>query len=126
MLLFAALATLALVLAALGIYSVMHHFVAQRSHEFGIRFALGATRGQTISLVLGEAARTIAIGLVIGSGFAALAGRALQSVAYGVGAFDLATLVSIWIMMCFTAFCGSLIPAVRASRVSPMEALRAE
>lgn len=126
MLLFAALAGLALVLAVSGIYSVMHYFVAQRSHEFGIRSALGATRWQTIWLVLSDAARTAGLGLVAGSVLALIVSRALRSMAYGVSAFDPVTLGLILLAMCFSAFSACLIPAIKAGRVSPMEALRVE
>ena len=124
--LFASFATLGLLLAAVGIYGVMAFTVAQRTHEFGIRMALGAQRSRVINQVLKEGALLAGLGTVIGLGGAYLVGRAMQSTLYGVGAMDGRAFVLLSLLLIVVALFASLFPAMRASRVEPMSALRAE
>jgi putative ABC transport system permease protein len=124
--LFASFGALGLLLAAVGIYGVMAFGVAQRTHEFGIRMALGAQRSRVISLVLKEGTILAACGTVIGLGGAYLVGRAMQSTLYGVQAMDVRAFGAISFLLLFAALLACLFPAWRASRVEPLEALRYE
>jgi len=124
--LFASFAGVALVLAAFGIYGVMAFAVAQRTHEIGLRMALGAGRGQVLGGVLKEGLITALIGVVLGSGGAYLVGRAMQGMLYDIGAFDPVAfgVVSLTLLGCAIVAC--LVPARRAASVDPMVALRDE
>ena len=124
--LFASFAGVALVLAAFGIYGVMAFAVAQRTHEIGLRMALGAGRGQVIGSILKEGLITALIGVVLGSGGAYLVGRAMQGMLYDIGAFDPVAfgVVSLTLLGCAIVAC--LVPARRAASVDPMVALRDE
>jgi putative ABC transport system permease protein len=119
-------ATVALLLAAGGIYGVMLYSVGRRRHELGVRAALGADRPQLVRLVLWSGARVTAAGLVIGVGGALVATRALRSMLFGVSATDPATLVAVALLMGAVAIGASLVPAWRAARADPVEAMRAE
>jgi predicted permease len=121
-----AFSTLALLLAALGLYGVIAYSVGRRTQEIGIRMALGAQRGNVLRLVVGEGLRIAGIGVAIGLAAAFLVTRALQSQLYGVTASDpltyaltAAILIAVTVLACY-------IPARRASRIDPMEALRYE
>lgn len=114
----------ALVLAAVGLYALQAYSVAQRSREFAIRTALGASQSRVIAQVLGETARLLVIGLVVGLAGLAAVGVAFASAFYGIGAVDPAGMVIVVIVLALAALAASWIPAWRASRVSPMEALR--
>ena len=124
--LFASFGALGLMLAAVGIYGVMAFAVAQRTHEFGIRMALGAQRSRVINQVLKEGTILAACGTVIGLGGAYLVGRAMQSTLYGVQALDVRAFVAISFLLLLAALFACLYPAWRASRVEPLEALRYE
>jgi putative ABC transport system permease protein len=124
--LFAAFGILGLLLAAVGIYGVMAFGVAQRTHEFGIRMALGAQRSGVMGLVLKEGTIVAGIGAAIGLGGAYLAGRAMQSTLFGVKAFDVPAFAMVMLLLLLVALLACLIPAWRASRVEPMVALRDE
>ena len=126
MLLFASFAVLGMVLSAIGIYGVMAFAVSQRTQEFGVRIALGAQRARVISMVLREGALLAAIGSVIGLAGAYLTGRALQTTLYGVEALDLQAFLVVAFVLLVAALIASLLPALRASRVDPIEALRSE
>jgi len=125
-LLFGAFAFLGLVLSAIGIYSVMAFAVSQRTQEFGVRLALGAQRSRVINLVLKEGALLALIGSVIGLGGAYLTGRALQSTLYGVEALDFQAFGAVALVLLLAAVVACLVPALRASSVDPIKALRAE
>jgi predicted permease len=124
--LFSCFGVLGLLLAAVGIYGVMAFAVGQRTHEFGIRMALGAERARVIKLVLKEGAILAVCGAVIGLVGAYLVGRAMQSTLYGVSAFDAYAFGGVSLLLLVAALLACLVPAWRASRVEPLEALRYE
>ncbi|MGI9088039.1 MAG: ABC transporter permease [Chthoniobacterales bacterium] len=116
-------AAVALVLASVGIYGVMSFLVVQRTHEIGVRMALGAQRRDVLLLVVGRAARLVSLGTAIGLLLAIFSSRALGSLLYNVGAFDLPTFVAVTFVLALVALVASFIPAQRASRADPMIAL---
>ena len=122
--LIASFAAVALLLAVLGIYGVMAFLVAQRTHEIGLRIALGAGRIDVLRMVLGEGLRLSAIGLALGLGGAYLVGRAMQSMLYGVNALDLTAFSVVSAILMASALLACCIPARRAVSVDPMVALR--
>ena len=124
--LFASFAAVALVLAAFGIYGVMAFAVAQRTHEIGLRMALGAGRGQVLGGILKEGLITALIGVVLGSGGAYLVGRAMQGMLYDIGAFDPLAFSVVAATLLACAILACLVPARRAASVDPMVALRDE
>ena len=119
-------AGLALILASIGLYGVMALIVTQRTRELGIRFALGASRGDVLRLVLGQGAVLVGIGLATGLLGAFVVSRALRSVLYNVAPLDPAALISALLTLSLVALIACFVPARRASRVDPIEALRAE
>ena len=124
--LFASFGALGLILAAVGIYGVMAFAVAQRTHEFGVRMALGAQRSRVISMVLKEGTLLAIAGTLIGLGGGYLVGRAMQSTLYGVDAFDVRAFLAVSALLLAAALLACWFPAWRASRVEPLEALRYE
>ncbi len=125
-LLLAGFAAVGLLLAALGLYGVVSQSVERRVREMGIRMALGARPRQVIGLVLREGMSLTALGLVVGIVVALLATRLLSSFLYGVGAGDPVTLGAVTALILAVALCANALPARRAARVDPAEALRAE
>jgi len=119
-------ATVALLLAAGGIYGVMLYSVGRRRHELGVRAALGADRPVLVRLVLASSARVTVIGLIMGLAAALLATRALRSMLFGVSATDPLTLGAVAFLMGAVAIAASVVPAWRAARIDPLEAMRAE
>ena len=119
-------AGLALCLALVGVYAVMAYAVAQRSAEVGLRMALGAERRDVLSLILGQALKLTAVGLGIGLIAAALASRVLRSFLFGVTSVDPATYASTILLLAAAGILAGYLPAWRASRIDPLEALRQE
>ena len=126
MLLLGGFAALALILAAVGIYSVLSYSVRQRDREIGIRMALGAPAGDVLRMIVVEGMRPTLAGLALGVLAAAALGRVLTTLIFGVTARDLATFVSVSAIVIAVGFVASLLPGYRATRVDPLQALRAE
>jgi ABC-type antimicrobial peptide transport system permease subunit len=126
MVLYGTFAVLALLLAAVGIYGVMAFAVAQRTHEFGLRMALGAGRAQVLAVVLKEGVTLASIGVLLGLCGACLVGRAMQSNLYEVGAIDASAFSAVALLLFAVALVACWIPARRATKVDPMVALRSE
>jgi putative ABC transport system permease protein len=121
-----AFAAAALLLAAVGVYGVISHDAAARSHEIGVRMAVGASSGEVLRMVLRQSLLMVGAGILIGMALALLAGRWLSSELYGVGPADPLTLIGAPLFLCAVAVIATLLPARRAARVDPLIALRAE
>jgi putative ABC transport system permease protein len=121
-----AFAGVALVLAIVGLYGSISYTVGQRTREIGIRIALGASFQSVTALVLRDAAGQAFVGLIIGAGTAIAASRMLTSLLYAVSASDPATFVAISILVAAVALAASYLPARRAARVDPVDALRSD
>ena len=119
-------AVIALVLASVGLYGVMALTVTQRTRELGVRLALGAQRADVFRLVLSQGMLLVLAGLTIGLLCGVAAGRGLQSVLYGVGGFDVSALSFALFALALVALIACWLPARRATRVDPIQALRAE
>jgi putative ABC transport system permease protein len=126
MTLLAVFAGLAVTLAAVGLYGVMSNLVAQRTHEIGVRMALGAEPGQVLGLVLRRGIRLAAIGTGVGLVGAIFATRFLESQLYGVKPVDPASLTAVVALLTMVAFVACFVPARRGTRVDPVVALRTE
>ena len=125
-LLIAAFAALALILAVLGVYAVVAYGVAQRSREFGIRSALGATGHDLVSLIAREMTVVIAGGLAIGLGGAWALSRVLSTALFGVDIHDPLTFILVPVALAIPAAIATLLPARRALRVNPAEVMRVD
>lgn len=121
-----ALALSAALLAAIGIYGVVTYAVARRTSEIGLRMALGANPWRTFGQVVFEAVRVVTMGVVIGLGGAALFGRSLQGLLYGITPFDPLTFALAGVAIIACGVVAAALPARRASRVDPVTALREE
>jgi predicted permease len=119
-------ACLALGLAAMGIYGVMAFAVTQRTHEIGVRVALGARRPDVLRLVLGQAMRLLLVGVGIGLPAALLLARALRTQLYGVGAGDPLAFSAAAFLLAAIALLAAWLPARRATRIDPIVALRVD
>ncbi len=122
--LFTAFAGLALALAAVGLYGLLSYSVAQRQREIGIRMALGSPASGVTRLVVGQGMRLALAGLAVGLAAALAASRLLGSLLHGIGSTDPATLAGVGVVLTAVAFTASWLPARRAARVDPLEALR--
>jgi ABC-type antimicrobial peptide transport system permease subunit len=122
----AAFGILALALACVGIYGIMAYAVSQRTNEIGIRLALGAERSQVQGMVLKEAGWLAAAGVVVGVAVALGLGQLIKSMLYGLHPSDPVSLVGAAVLLLGVALLAGWVPAMRASRVEPMEALRHE
>ncbi|HVE78927.1 MAG TPA: ABC transporter permease [Gemmatimonadaceae bacterium] len=125
MLLLAIFAGLALALASIGVYGIMSYMVSERTHEIGIRMALGARRGDVLGMVLRQSAALAVVGLALGMAGALALSRALSSLVFGISATDPGTLAGVAVLLLGVTALAALLPARRASRVSPAEAMRA-
>jgi predicted permease len=114
----------ALFLAAVGLYGVMAFSVKQRTHEVGIRMALGARGGNVLGMVLRQGAVQVAVGLVVGLGLGALLSRGLQQGFTLVEPWDPSVVIGISLVLIATSFLATILPARRATRIDPVEALR--
>jgi putative ABC transport system permease protein len=126
LMMFGSFAGLALVLAAIGIYGVMTFSVAQRSHEMGIRMALGAGRGQVLGLVISEGMKSALIGLAIGLPGVYFVGKTLKNLLYQISAVDVRALSAVVAVLLASAVVACYVPARRATKIDPMAALRQE
>ena len=126
MLLLIVFSSVALVIAAVGIYGVMAYSVVQRTSEFGIRMALGAQRSDVLRLVLSHAGKLVSLGLVIGLGATFAASRLMGSMLFQTNAHDPLTFSLTTLLLAAVAIAACLLPARRATRVNPIEALRTE
>lgn len=119
-------ASAALLLAAVGIYGLVAQSVTRRTQEIGVRMALGAQRSDVLRLIIGESARLAAIGLAIGIGLSFAATQLISSLLFGVKATDPLTFVIVAAVLATVALLASYIPARRAMRLDPVNALRYE
>lgn len=119
-------ASVALVLATVGIYSVLSYIVRGRSHEIGIRTALGARTSDVVRMVMIEGMTPTAVGIAVGTAVALAAGTALRKLVFGVSASDPLTLVVVAGSLFVVALTACLVPAYRASRLDPLTVLRAD
>lgn len=119
-------AVIALVLAAVGVYGVISYAVAGRTREIGVRVALGAERGEIARLVLGEGARPVLGGVAVGLVLAWLSTTLVETMLYGVEPTDPVTFVTLPLLLLLVGTTASLVPALRATRIAPTEALREE
>jgi len=117
---------LAGVLATIGLYGVISYMVVRRRNEIGIRMALGADRGRVLSLIMREAALLLAIGLALGAGISLASTRAASSLLFGLKAHDPLTFALAAVTLAAVAAAASYLPAIRAARIHPTEALREE
>jgi ABC-type antimicrobial peptide transport system permease subunit len=124
--LFSVFAITALVMSCVGIYAVTAYGVSQRTQEIGVRVALGASRWSVLWLVLRQAMIRIGIGLTLGLAGAIALSRVLRSVLFQVSPTDPSTFIVIAILLCIVTIAASMIPARRAMRLDPVDALRSE
>jgi predicted permease len=117
---------LALLLAGIGIYGVIAHWVAQATHDIGIRIAIGAPRGHILGMVLRRGMLVTLLGLALGIPASLAANRLLAGLLYGTTSADLRTFAAVSLLVLCTAFTATYIPALRATRVDPVIALRTE
>jgi putative ABC transport system permease protein len=121
-----AFAVVAGLLAAIGVYGVLAYAVVQRTHEIGVRMALGAERRQVLTLVLGKGVFLTAFGVSIGLAVAAAGARYLESLLFGIEPIDAATFAAVGLAFALVAVLASYLPARRATKVDPMVALRVD
>lgn len=119
-------AGLALLLAAVGIYGVLSYTVVQRTREIGLRMAVGAREGDVLRLFAKEGTRVLLAGLIVGLSAAAVLTRLLESLLFGIPPFDPITFTAVAILLSVVAMAAGIVPAIRASRLDPMTALRYE
>ena len=123
---FGGFAGVAVALAAIGIYGVMSYAVTQRTHEIGIRMALGANRSTVMGMVLGQSAIVTAVGITAGLAGSAAVTRYLQWMLFGLTPLDLTTFLAVALAFAIVATIAAFVPARRATRVDPLIALRSD
>ena len=121
-----AFAAVALALAAIGLFGVMAYLVSQRTREIGVRLALGATRAEMFTLILGRGMMLAGLGAVIGVGAALWLSRVMETLLFSVSTTDAATFITVPIALLSVAALACYLPARRAMRVDPINALRAD
>ena len=121
-----AFSAVALLLAAIGLYGVMAFQVSARTREIGVRMALGARRSQVVRMVIWQALRVVAIGVVLGIPFAFVGARSLRALLYGITPFDPAPLATGATVLVIVGTLAALIPSRNAARVDPLVAIRCE
>ena len=121
-----AFAVFALILAVVGVYGVMSHLVTQGTHDIGVRMALGAERSRIVGMVLRQGAELTVAGIVLGLIGAAALTRVMATLLFGVGTHDLVTFSIVPLVLGSVALVAVSIPALRATRVNPVVALREE
>jgi ABC-type antimicrobial peptide transport system permease subunit len=126
MILLSGLATLALLLSCIGIYGVISQLVGQRTHEIGVRIALGAQAADVMRLILGQGLRMAVLGVLIGVAAALALTRLMASQLFGVSSHDPLTYAAVGVMLTVVALLACYIPARRAVKVNPLVALRYE
>jgi len=119
-------AVLSLVLAAIGLYGVLSYLVAQRTSEIGVRVALGAQRGEVLRLTLADGLRPAGSGLLVGLAGGAAAAKMIRDLLYGIQPLDASVFVGVAALLLGMAILACVLPAWRASRLDPVQALRAE
>ena len=124
--LLAVFASLALALAAVGIYGIVAYSVTERTHEIGVRIALGAQRRDVMAMVVGQGMTMTIVGTAIGVAASAALARLMSSLLFGVSAGDPATFVAIPLLLIAVALAACYVPARRAMRVDPLQTLRSE
>jgi ABC-type antimicrobial peptide transport system permease subunit len=120
------LGSLAAMLAAIGLYGVMAYMVARRTREIGIRMALGAQKSQILALVMNRGVRITLLGLALGLGGSLVLSRALASILFDVRPTDVSIYGGLFVVLGVTAMLATYVPALRATRVEPLTALRYE
>jgi putative ABC transport system permease protein len=121
-----AFAVFALLLASVGLYGVMSYLVTQSTHDIGILLALGARPGNIIGLVVRQGMQLTLIGILAGLTGAAALTRVIASLLFGVSTRDVATFLAVPVLLAAVAFAATVIPALRATSVDPLVALREE
>jgi ABC-type antimicrobial peptide transport system permease subunit len=126
MVLLGAFAGLALLLTIVGLYGVMTYSVSRRTREIGVRLALGAQRGMVLRMVLRDATVLLVSGIVLGLAAALAGGSALKTMLYGTPARDPLVLVVVCVVVALAGLVSAYLPALRASAIEPVQALRAD
>jgi ABC-type antimicrobial peptide transport system permease subunit len=119
-------ASLALLLATLGLYGVLAYSVTQRTRELGLRMAVGAQRSDLLQMVLNNGLKLAAIGVFLGTAGGIAVARLIASLLFGVAPTDVQTFIGVGAVLFIAALAASYVPALRATRVDPMVALRYE